>query len=120
MGKHIIFIIVALFFAFFAPLSYAANAKPTPLPKAPTAPVQSYEVATVTRVLAQGITAIQGVKNPYQKLQLQITNGSDQGKMITLTYGGAISINPSQEVSQGQSVVLLKAVTPQQTTYQIV
>jgi uncharacterized membrane protein len=121
MRKKFLFISAIMFlFVASAPVSFAKITKPTPFPKAPATPLQSYEVATVTNVLTQGVKVIQGQKNPYQKLQIQITNGSDHGKTITLTYGDVVSINANQEVSLGESVVLLKSVTPQQTTYQIV
>lgn len=118
--KVLVIFVVFVMVAFSVPVSYAKSTKPTPLPKAPAAPVESYETAKVASVLAQGVQVSQGTKNPYQKLQLQILDGSDKGKTITLTYGGVVSINASQEVSQGQTVVLMKSVTPQQTSFQIV
>src|SRR5580704_10585333 len=122
MLKKFLFIIVFITLCLVSvPVSFAKTAKPTPLPKAPPTPVESYETANVTRVLAEGVKVQQGTKNPYQKLQLQILSGSDKGKAITLTYGGVVSINANQEVNQGQTVVLMKSVTPQHaTSYQIV
>lgn len=101
------------------PVTFAKTSKPTPLPKAPPAPVESYETANVIHILSQGVKVVQGQKNPYQKLQLQIVSGSDQGKTITLMYGDPISINANQEVSIGQTVVLLKSITNRQITYEI-
>jgi len=122
MIKKLSFIILCVaLFAIFPVQSFAKTVvKPTPLPKAPQAPVESYETASVVKILEQGVKVSQGTKNPYQKLQLQILDSGDKGKTITLVYGGVVSLNASQEVSTGQTVVLMKSVIPQQTTYQIV
>jgi len=125
MLKKILFIIVfAFLFALIHPVSHTFAQtpipKPTALPKAPSAPVTSYETAKVITILSQGSKTLEGQKHPYQKVQLQILDGPDAGKILTVTYGDTVTINPTQEVSQGQSVVLLKSQTPQQTLYQIV
>lgn len=120
MIKKIIFIsVIFLICMAIVPVTFAKTSKPTPLPKAPPAPVESYETANVIHILSQGVKVVQGQKNPYQKLQLQIVSGSDQGKTITLMYGDPISINANQEVSIGQTVVLLKSITNRQITYEI-
>jgi len=120
MKKILIIFMIFVFGALSASTSFAKTAKPTPLPKAPPAPAESYETANVVKILEQGVTVSQGTKNPYQKLQLQILDGGDKGKTITLLYGGVVSIKASQEFSTGQTVVLMKSVIPHQTTYQIV
>ncbi len=121
MIKKSLFVIAFIFLGVvIIPLSFAATTKPTSLSKAPPTPVESYETANVTRILSQGEKVIQGQKNPYQKLQLYILDGSDKGKTITLTYGDLVTIRSNQEVSQGQTVVLLKSVLSQQTTLELV
>jgi len=122
MLKKLFFILIFIALCAASPMqSFAKTAtKPTTLPKAPAAPVESYETASVIKILEQGVKVSQGTKNPYQKLQLQILDGGDKGKTITLVYGDVVSINVSQEVTSGQTVVLMKSVIPQQTTYQIV
>lgn len=119
MRKYLFLIVFAALYLSSVPQSFAATKT---LPKAPPAPVESYETATVVRILAQGVKVIQGTKNPFQKVQLQILDGADKGKTITMTYGDPVSIKASQEVSQGQTVVLLKSVLsqPKQTTFEIV
>ncbi|HVA96801.1 MAG TPA: YibE/F family protein [Candidatus Acidoferrales bacterium] len=118
--------IVALIFfvlsILFAPLSFAATPTPTPakLPKAPATPTETYETAKVLSVLTQGERTMGGKKVPYQKLQLQILDGSDTGKTLTLTYGDLVELRPELEVTQGATVVLMKSVTPQKATYEIV
>src|SRR3984957_160909 len=103
MLKKFLFIIAFVVLCAASPVqSFAKTAvKPTPLPKAPQAPVESYETASVVKILEQGVKVSQGTKNPYQKLQLQILDSGDKGKTITLVYGGVVSLNASQEVSTG-------------------
>jgi uncharacterized membrane protein len=123
MLKKIIFITGFIFLvAGIAPvnLSFAAASKPPALPKAPPAPTTNYETAKVITILSQGAKTIDGQKRPYQKVQLQILDGSDQGKTITLLYGDTSTITQAQEVAQGQTIVLLKSQTTKQIMYQIV
>jgi uncharacterized membrane protein len=125
MVKKILLAIVFVFFsASLAPVSFAQTAtptaKPTSLPKAPPAPLENYTKAKVLSVLAQGNKTVVGQAHPYQKLQVQILDGPEAGKTIRLSYGDQVTITPNQEVSAGQTVVLLKSTSPQQTTYQIV
>jgi len=125
MLKKIFFALgFACLLTFITPANFAHATTPTPkptaLPKAPPAPVTSYETAKVTNILSTGTKTIEGQKHPYQKVQLQLLDGTDAGKTITFTYGDTVTINPTQEVSVGQTVVLLKSQTPQQTLYQIV
>jgi uncharacterized membrane protein len=121
MLKKIILTLILFFLsACLAPVSFAKTPTTTPLPKAPPIPVQTYETAKVSSILSQGEKTIEGQKHPFQKLQIQILSGPDQGKSMTINYGDLVTLNPTQEVSQGQSVVVMKSTTPQQTTYQIV
>lgn len=113
-------IVIVVLFVLNTHMSFAKNASPTSLPKAPPTPISTYETAKVLNILAQGVKIVQDEKNPYQKVQLQILDGSDKGKIITITYGGTVSIKASQEVSQGQTIVLMKSVVPNETTYEIV
>ena len=111
---------ILIFSAFFVPVTFAATPTPTALPKAPSTPITSYETAKVTNILSQGAKTVDGQKHPYQKLKLQILDGQDSGKTLALTYGDLVTINSTQMVMPGQTVVLLKATAQHQTTYQIV
>ena len=110
-----------LLFSFnFVSPSIAATPTPTPLPKAPPAPTETYATAKVLTVLAQGEKVTEGQKNPYQKLQIQFLDGPTKGKTITVTYGDLVQIRPGQEVSAGQTVVVLESSVQHKTTYQII
>ncbi len=118
--------LVALIFTILstvlAPFSFAATTTPTPTltPKAPATPTETYETAKVLAVLAQGDKTMGEKKVPYQKLQLQILDGVDNGKTVTLTYGDLVELRPEQEVSSGATVVLMKSVTQGKSTYEVV
>ncbi len=124
MLKKVLFVIACCFVFTCTQLNIAFAATPTPkptaIPKAPPAPVTSYEKAKVITILAQGTKTLEGQTHPYQKLQLQILDGPDAGKTLTQSYGEDSIITESQEVSMGQTVVLLKSKTQQSTIYQIV
>lgn len=120
MVKKFLIVISFLLLASIMPIQSFAAPKPTALPKAPPAPVTSYETAKVTSILSQGTKTAGGEKHLYQKLQLQILDGSDAGKTITLIYGDTSTITQAQEVTTGQTVVLLKSQTAKQTIYQLV
>ena len=125
MLKKILFVISCVLIIAFSQTATIAQAaapipKPTALPKAPPPPVTTYETAKVTAILSQGTKTLEGQKHPYQKMQLQILDGSDAGKTITFMYGDTTTITQSQEVSAGQTVVLLKSQTRQASLYQIV
>jgi uncharacterized membrane protein len=92
----------------------------TPPPKAPQLPVESYMKAKVLAIPTQGEKTIDGNNYPYQQLNLQILDGAEKGKTMTLLYGDMTTIRENQKVTQGQTVVLMKSVTPQKTLYQIV
>ena len=113
--KRFIFIIFACAFFLFGLPVHAA----TPTPKAPAMPTDTYAKAKVVKILAQGQKSIGGVKNLYQKVQLQILDGPETGKTINLTYGDTTTLQANQEVAAGQTIVLMKSVTPQNTTYTI-
>lgn len=107
---------------FFTPLSFAQTTTPhpTPLPKAPQAPVEIYMTAKVVNILAQGEKNIDGQNHPYQKVQLQILDGTDAGKKITVNYGDIVTLREDQKVAQGETIVLMKSITPQKSMYEIV
>lgn len=120
--KSIFLFILFILSIFFTPQSFAQTAtpKPTPVPKAPAVPVENYATAKVINILSQGEKMIDGEKHPYQKVQLQILDGSDAGETLTLTYGDVVTLREEQKVSLRQTVVIMKSTTPQQTTYAII
>jgi uncharacterized membrane protein len=126
MKSGIVALIFFIFITLLPPFTFAATATPTPAPtitktpKAPANPTDTYETANVLSVLAQGEKTMGGKKVPYQKLKLQVLDGSDKGKILTLTYGDLVELRPQQEVTQGATVVLDKSVAQNKSTYEVV
>ena len=124
MMRKIFFVVIFSIFSLIAvspAFAQTVTPHPTPLPKAPAVPQETYSTAKVLAVLAQGVKTVEGQKSPYQKLRLQILNGSDTGKILTLTYGNVANISLHQEVSQGDTVVIMKTIAPHQpVSYEIV
>lgn len=109
-------LIVLLFFCAFFWTGLPVHAQTT---KAPATPVDTYAKAKVTKIVGQGVKMVEGEKHPFQKVQLQILDGPEAGKTMTLTYGDVATLRPDQEVSEGQTVVLMKEVSGTTTTYTI-
>lgn len=82
-------------------------------------PTQTYEKAKVISVDKSGTQDINGRKNPYQDLTLQIIEGKDKGKQIHLHYGGQMIISENQKVSQGETIILTAITQSNKTTYAI-
>ncbi|MGI8419128.1 MAG: YibE/F family protein [Candidatus Levyibacteriota bacterium] len=114
MKRFIFIILFGVFFLCGLPVfAQGTNAK------TPPTPTDSYAKAKVTKIITQGSKTIEGEKNLYQKVQLQILDGPEAGKIVTITYGDTTSLRADQEVSAGQTIVLLKSLTPQSTKYTI-
>lgn len=104
-----------LFLFLFLLLSISQSfAQHTPLSK------DSYIKAEVTKVIKEGTKDVGKYRNFTQTIQLTILDGVEKGKSIQLEHGGVVKITPLQKLSQGDSVVLLKAINPQgKTTYSV-
>ncbi len=78
--------------------------------------------ARVLRILEEGKEIVDGQLQDHQKLELEITNGDEQGKVITIDHGGTFAIEDYQKVKEGEEVVLDKtpATGGQASTYYIV
>jgi uncharacterized membrane protein len=84
--------------------------------------VDQYYRGTVLSILEEGIKEIEpGVTQHYQKVEIEITNGDEKGKRITIDHGALFAIQQDQQVSRGEQVVLVKPVgTPKKDFYYII
>lgn len=82
-------------------------------------PITSYAKAKVVAIVSQGERKINGEAHPYQQVQLQILDGVETGKTITIMYGDVGSLREEQLVKPGQTIVLMKDILGEKTTYQI-
>jgi len=82
----------------------AQLAQPVPSDLAP----DTYAVAKVVAIEAEGTTALGGVSQPYQTVKLEVMSGPEKGKQLTVDHGKEVTIRDYQKVKPGQKVVLLK------------
>ncbi|HVZ58946.1 MAG TPA: YibE/F family protein [Patescibacteria group bacterium] len=106
MGKLLFFLIVV---AFALPHLAFAQATPT----------QTYAKARVVSITHQGTKNINGRNNPYQDVLVQILDGVDKNKKISLEYGGQVVISKDQFVHNGETVILSRFSENKKITYTI-
>ena len=110
-----IFIIISALLTFFTP-SVLAQERILP----PQPPEENYYKANVVKILDEESTSVEGNLNYLQRVQLEITDGDEKGNTVTVEHGGVIRGTSTQKLAVGDSVVLIKSILPDQTTYAIV
>jgi len=123
--------LLLLFSAITVP-AFAQNADPSDIPT-PTVqalqqaahmntvkPKEEPSKAKVLKILEDTTRDEMGEKHPFQKVSVQILDGSEKGKTLTINYGDQTTIRLGQKVHEGQTVVLLKTITGATITYQII
>lgn len=83
-------------------------------------PKEEVSKAKVLRITEEDVREIAGQKKPFQKVEVQILEGAEQGKTFTINHGENTTLREEQKVKKGQTVVVLKTTTTQNTLYQIV
>jgi uncharacterized membrane protein len=84
-------------------------------------PHQEYTTGKIITITKEGTKQIGSTKNIFQDLNVQILDGSDKGKTISLEYGGMFTITEGQKVQEGDTVILTKIQGPdRKSTYQII
>lgn len=115
--KHVLCsaLIALLFFVFVAP-AFAQNPSPAPESK----PKEEVSKARVLQITEEGVKDVAGQKKPYQKVEVQMLEGPEKDKRLTILHGEMTSLREEQKVKNGQTVVVLKTSSTQNTLYQIV
>lgn len=60
----------------------------------------------VLEIVDEGTQEIQGQKNYYQKVKVQVEEGKNKGKEFTIEHGSTFSVAQQQKVNKGDTVVL--------------
>lgn len=97
-------VLVFLFLVFFVNSALAQT--PQQEPK------QEFFKARVIAILKQGRENVDGYKNYYQKLKVQIESGSKNGQTVNVDNGGQTQITQNQLVKNGQEIVISKITYP--------
>jgi uncharacterized membrane protein len=109
------FIATILFLSIIAPVS-AQNVTPAPQSK----PTENVSKAKVLRITEEGLKEVGGQKQPYQRVEVQILDGTEKDKKLTIIHGEATTLREEQKVRENQNVVVLKTASSENTLYQIV
>jgi len=63
----------------------------------------------IVRVIEEGVTQREdGTSQVFQKVEVEIIEGDEKGKKVTINHGGLFAIDMHQKVQQGETVVLNK------------
>jgi uncharacterized membrane protein len=76
---------------------------------------QEYYRAKVTKILDVGVTEF--AQSPYQKVEIQFTNGDLKGDTEVVEHGNSYVIQSEQLVKLGQQVVVNKVITSDSVTF---
>ncbi len=98
MKKAAAFLLSLLFFLVVIPTVFSAKAQST----------ETYYKATVTEILAEGEETAYGMTMPYQEVVLTLLDGDMRGRQITIVYGKDFSVDPSQFVRAGDTVLVTR------------
>ncbi len=71
--------------------------------------LDTYYKAKVINIIEEGQKEIEpGQSQIYQKIELEILNGDEKGKKITIDHGGSFAITESQKVKKGYRLIIAK------------
>ncbi len=87
---------------------------------APNIPQEVFYKAQVVKILDQGVDTSYGMTSPYQKVQLKFLDGDMKGQEVTIDHGKGSSLDKSQLVATGDTVLVVKTPSVDDTaTYHI-
>lgn len=131
--KSSTFLLIGFLLFFLAVPAFAQSPDPSEIPSVSsdtakqqpalmntTKPIEVPMTAKVIKVLENTTKEQFGEKRPFQRVQLQILDGAEKDKMMTIGYGDQTTLRNEQRVHEGQTVVLMKTTTGQTVTYQII
>jgi uncharacterized membrane protein len=82
---------------------------------------QSYIKGKVITIKQEGKKNVGTTNNIFQNVEIELLEGSEKGKRITLEHGGIFTIQESQKVKPGETLLLSRLHGPQsKITYKIV
>jgi uncharacterized membrane protein len=72
-------------------------------------PKQDFSTGKVLQIIKHGYKNFGSIKSLYQDVKVQIQDGVNKGKILTIENGGETSILPSQEVKTGDVIILMQS-----------
>lgn len=113
--KHLLHLGI-LIFLFLSNATFVSAQTPSPESK----PKEEVSKAKVVQVLEEGTKDVGGQKHPFQKVKLQLLEGPEKDKKITIIHGDMTSLREEQKVKSDETVVVTKTISQQSTSYQII
>ncbi len=106
--------IFLILFFLFLPTSHAQGKLLPPEP-----PEEHYYKAQVIEVIKEENKKVDGSINYVQTVKLEIEDGPEKGKSVTIDHGGVVRVDSSQKLKVGETVVLIKTILPDKTNYTV-
>jgi len=106
-------IVLSVYFLF---LVFPVRAQSTPLPQEPAPQQESFVKAKVVEIVKETNQQMDGYKTLVQIITVQILEGPEINKIITISRGNDVRIAQSQKVSPGTDVILDVMKRPGTTT----
>jgi len=69
-------------------------------------PIDTFLSAKVLKILEEGQLDIDGQKQDFQKIEVEILSGDKKGEIVNIDHGSSFAISPYQKVKVGEKVVL--------------
>jgi uncharacterized membrane protein len=114
-----LFIILLFSFLSFS-FPFIASAQELQQQSAPPAPKEEIMTGKVTEIMGQGEKDVQGKKYPYQNIKVQLLDGKDKDKVVTIKHGDQVTLRDDQTVTVGEKVVVSKMTSQVGTAYAVV
>ncbi|MBI2589559.1 YibE/F family protein [Candidatus Berkelbacteria bacterium] len=114
-----IFLVILIFFPLSNSFVQAQDApilEPNPAFEAGLPP-DTYARAQVLEVLEEGEQDLGDFSQLFQRLQVRILSGEEQGKEVEVDHGGQYTIQPAQMVEANDSIILAKSTKIDGSTY---
>lgn len=115
---RIIYSLLCLFILF---TQHAVAVEPLPpLPAFATTSAQLNEefiIGQVVEVIADGTVKDAGITRDFQRVRIEITNGTEKGKEVVVEYGGSILISPEAKLTVNDLVVVQRLQTGDGVSY---
>lgn len=108
-----LFLLVILSSLLFVPAALAQD------PATPIIPKNTYTKGVVAEILEDAILDIEGYKQPYQKVKVEITDGVDKGSFFEHEFQLPVNHRDPEKLHVGEKVVVVKVTRDGESEFYI-
>ncbi len=108
-----LFLLVILSSLFFAPAALAQDTA------APIIPKNTYAKGEVAEILEDTVLDIEGYKQPYQKVKVEVTSGDDKGSFFEHEFQLPVNNRDPEKLHVGEKVVVVKVTREGESEFYI-